>query len=124
MKPPEILAMIEEAAGTRMYEAKKQQAEKTIEKKDAKLEEINSILAEEINPTLTKLKEERSAYLEFQKIQRELEHLTKFYLAPSQTLVLHLDTLLISLPESKVSKILKYVGQGYLFPPTSCQISY
>ena len=24
MKPPEILAMIEEAAGTRMYEAKKQ----------------------------------------------------------------------------------------------------
>ena len=81
MKPPEILAMIEEAAGTRMYEAKKQQAEKTIEKKDAKLEEINNILAEEINPTLTKLKEERSAYLEFQKIQRELEHLTKFYLA-------------------------------------------
>ena len=81
MKPPEILAMIEEAAGTRMYEAKKQQAEKTIEKKDAKLKEINDILAEEINPTLTKLKEERSAYLEFQKIQRELEHLTKLYLA-------------------------------------------
>ena len=27
MKPPEILAMIEEAAGTRMYEAKKQQEE-------------------------------------------------------------------------------------------------
>merc|ERR1712106_473971 len=81
MKPPEILAMIEEAAGTRMYEAKKQQAEKTIEKKDAKLKEINDILAEEINPTLTKLKEERTAYLEFQKIQRELEHLTKLYLA-------------------------------------------
>merc|ERR1712042_140435 len=56
-------------------------AEKTIEKKDAKLKEINDILAEEINPTLTKLKEERSAYLEFQKIQRELEHLTKLYLA-------------------------------------------
>ena len=36
MKPPEILSMIEEAAGTRMYEAKKQQAEKTIEKKDAR----------------------------------------------------------------------------------------
>jgi structural maintenance of chromosome 2 len=82
MKPPEILAMIEEAAaaGIRMYEAKKQQAEKTIEKKDAKLKEINDILAEEINPTLTKLKEERSAYLEFQRIKRELEHLTKLYL--------------------------------------------
>ena len=31
MKPPDILAMIEEAAWTKMYEAKKQQAEKTIE---------------------------------------------------------------------------------------------
>jgi structural maintenance of chromosome 2 len=46
-----------------MYEAKKQIAEKTIEKKDAKLKEINNILAEEINPTLSKLKEERAAYL-------------------------------------------------------------
>ena len=36
---------------------------------------------EEITPTLTKLKEERSTYLEYQKIQRELEHLTKLYIA-------------------------------------------
>merc|ERR1711913_259920 len=48
---------------------------------DQKLNEINNILLEEINPTLTKLKEERSAYLEYQKIQRELDHLTKLYLA-------------------------------------------
>jgi structural maintenance of chromosome 2 len=33
MKPVEVLAMIEEAAGTRMYEAKKQQTLRTIEKK-------------------------------------------------------------------------------------------
>ena len=45
------------------------------------MKEINDILNEEINPTLKKLREERSAYLEFQKIQRELEHLTKLYLA-------------------------------------------
>ena len=57
------------------------QAEKTIEKKDAKLKEINSILEEEINPTLSKLRDERAAYFEFQKIQRELEHLTKVYVA-------------------------------------------
>jgi len=81
MKPPEILAMLEEAAGTRMYESKKQQAEKTIEKKDAKLKEINSILDEEINPTLAKLKEEKSAYAEYQRIQRELEHLKKIHIA-------------------------------------------
>ena len=54
-------------------ERKKQQAEKTIEKKDQKLKEINSILDEEINPTLAKLKEEKSAYTEYQRIQRELE---------------------------------------------------
>ena len=77
MKPPEVLAMIEEAAGTMMYESKKQQAQKTIEKKDSKLREINVILSEEITPTLSKLKEERSTYLEYQKIQRELEHLMK-----------------------------------------------
>jgi len=33
MKPPEILSMIEEAAGTRMYENKKKSAQKTIAKK-------------------------------------------------------------------------------------------
>lgn len=43
MKPPEILSMIEEAAGTRMYETKKQAAQKTIEKKDAKLQELNAV---------------------------------------------------------------------------------
>lgn len=39
----QILGMIEEAAGTRMYEMKKQAAQKTIEKKDLKLMELNSV---------------------------------------------------------------------------------
>lgn len=43
MKPIEILSMIEEAAGTRMYENKKEAALKTIEKKDTKLKEINDV---------------------------------------------------------------------------------
>nr|XP_023685455.1 structural maintenance of chromosomes protein 2 [Paramormyrops kingsleyae] len=81
MKPPEILAMIEEAAGTRMYECKKISAQKTIEKKEAKLKEIQTILAEEITPTLQKLKEERSSYLEYQKLMREIEHLSRLYVA-------------------------------------------
>nr|XP_033782247.1 LOW QUALITY PROTEIN: structural maintenance of chromosomes protein 2 [Geotrypetes seraphini] len=81
MKPPEILAMIEEAAGTRMYECKKLAAQKTIEKKEAKLKEIQMILEEEITPTLEKLKEERSSYLEYQKIMREIEHLSRLYIA-------------------------------------------
>nr|XP_054764171.1 structural maintenance of chromosomes protein 2-like [Lytechinus pictus] len=81
MKPPEILSMIEEAAGTRMYENKKASAQKTIEKKDAKLKEIESVLNEEITPTLTRLNEERSSYLEYQKVLRELDHLTKLHVA-------------------------------------------
>ena len=35
--------MIEEAAGTRMYESKKQSAQRTIEKKDSKLQEIETV---------------------------------------------------------------------------------
>lgn len=81
MKPPEILAMIEEAAGTRMYECKKVSAQKTIEKKEAKLKEIQTILDEEITPTMQKLKEERSSYLEYQKLMREIEHLSRLYVA-------------------------------------------
>ncbi len=45
MKPPEILAMIEEAAGTRMFEEKKDKALKTIAKKDQKLSEITEARA-------------------------------------------------------------------------------
>lgn len=81
MKPPEILSMIEEAAGTRLYESKKEAAQRTIEKKDAKLREIDMVLKEDITPTLSKLREERSSYLEYQKIIRELEHLNKLYIA-------------------------------------------
>uniref|UniRef100_A0A8C4FGJ8 Structural maintenance of chromosomes protein n=1 Tax=Dicentrarchus labrax TaxID=13489 RepID=A0A8C4FGJ8_DICLA len=81
MKPPEILAMIEEAAGTRMYECKKISAQKTIEKKEAKLKEIQTILDEEITPTMHKLQEERSSYLEYQKLMREIQHLSRLYVA-------------------------------------------
>ena len=40
----QILSMIEEAAGTRMYEYKKQNAQRTIEKKEAKLREIKTVI--------------------------------------------------------------------------------
>ncbi|PVV00283.1 hypothetical protein BB560_005340, partial [Smittium megazygosporum] len=42
MQPKEILAMIEEAAGTRMFEDRKDKAIKTITKKDKKIEEIQT----------------------------------------------------------------------------------
>lgn len=43
MKPIEILGMIEETAGTRMFEKNKISAIKTIDKKEVKLEEINEV---------------------------------------------------------------------------------
>ncbi|KAM6289424.1 structural maintenance of chromosomes protein 2 [Aegotheles albertisi] len=81
MKPPEILAMVEEAAGTKMYESKKASAQKTIEKKEAKLQIIQTALDVEITPALQKLKEERASYLEYQKVVRGIEQLNHFYIA-------------------------------------------
>ena len=43
MKPPEVLGMLEEAAGTRMYETKKEAALKTLEKKQVKVDEIDRV---------------------------------------------------------------------------------
>lgn len=81
MKPPEILGMIEEAAGTRMYENKKQAALKTMHKKEKKVEEINKILADEITPTLEKLREEKTFYLKWAANNTEMERLQRFCVA-------------------------------------------
>ena len=81
MKPAEILSMIEEAAGTKTYDTKKDNALQTIEKKNAKLNEIERVLREDITPMIEKLKQERSAYIEFQKIEREYNHLFKITIA-------------------------------------------
>jgi structural maintenance of chromosome 2 len=43
MKPIEILSMIEEAAGTKTYDVKKSNALEIIEKKNAKLNEIERV---------------------------------------------------------------------------------
>ena len=43
MKPQEILAMLEEASGTKMYEEKKERALKTLDKKESKLREIDEV---------------------------------------------------------------------------------
>jgi structural maintenance of chromosome 2 len=78
MKPVEILSMIEEAAGTKTYDVKKENALQTIEKKNAKLNEIERVLREDITPVIEKLEHERAAYIEYQKCEREFKHLHKF----------------------------------------------
>ncbi len=81
MKPPEILGMIEEAAGTRMFENKKLAALKTIEKKETKVQEINNVLAEEITPTLERLRAEQTHYVQFQANSTKVERLERFCVA-------------------------------------------
>ena len=81
MKPNEILGMIEEAAGTRMYENKRVQAIKTIEKKQKKVDELNSVLNEEITPTLERLRGEKQHYLKWNLNKTKMEGLRRFVVA-------------------------------------------
>lgn len=81
MKAVEILAMIEEAAGTRMFEDRRDKALKTMAKKEMKLQEIGSLLSDEIEPKLEKLRTEKRAFLDFQQTQNDLERLTRVVVA-------------------------------------------
>ncbi|KAI9577452.1 hypothetical protein GQX74_014836 [Glossina fuscipes] len=80
-KPTEILAIIETAAGINILETKRETATKLIEKKDAKILEINTLLRNEIEPKLENLRREKSAYMEFQKICRDIECLTRIHIS-------------------------------------------
>lgn len=77
MKPAEILSLIEEAAGTKMFEDRKDKAEKTMAKKETKLQEIRALLVEEIEPKLEKLRNEKRMFIEFQQTQSDLEKLSR-----------------------------------------------
>ncbi|CAN3503772.1 structural maintenance of chromosomes protein 2 [Diutina catenulata] len=81
MKPAEILSLIEEAAGTRTFEDRKDKAEKTLKKKEVKLAEIRSLLQEEIEPKLEKLRHDKRTFLEFQQVQMDLEKLERVVVA-------------------------------------------
>jgi structural maintenance of chromosome 2 len=81
MKPQEILAMIEEAAGTRMFEDRRDKAFKTMAKKELKVKEITELLQEEIDPKLERLRQEKRAFLDFQQTQNDLERLQRLVVA-------------------------------------------
>jgi len=81
MKSTEILGMVEEAAGTRMFEDRREKALRTLAKKQTKVEELEGLLKDEIEPKLDKLRNEKRAFLEFQSTQSDLERLTKLVVA-------------------------------------------
>ncbi|KAH3670795.1 hypothetical protein OGAPHI_001311 [Ogataea philodendri] len=77
MKPTEILGLIEEAAGTKMYEGQREKAERIMAKKNIKLKTTESLLVEEVEPKLRQLREQKRIVMEFQDILIELETLSK-----------------------------------------------
>ena len=81
MKPVEILGMIEEAAGTRMFELKKKSALDTISKKERKVDEIQRVIDEDISPTLDKLRKERKMYIQWSENKTELERVDRLVTA-------------------------------------------
>uniref|UniRef100_A0A665TJ87 Structural maintenance of chromosomes protein n=1 Tax=Echeneis naucrates TaxID=173247 RepID=A0A665TJ87_ECHNA len=54
---------------------------KVLNMKPPEVKCTNFILDEEITPTMQKLQEERSSYLEYQKLMREIQHLSRLYVA-------------------------------------------
>ncbi|EGG18907.1 structural maintenance of chromosome protein [Cavenderia fasciculata] len=78
MKPHEFLSLVEEAAGTRMFEQKKKSALDTIAKKELKLIEINRILNEEVTPKLLQLRTEKQALTQFLNNEKQLEQLERY----------------------------------------------
>eukprot|EP01062_Namystynia_karyoxenos_P058908 TRINITY_DN50364_c0_g1_i1.p1 TRINITY_DN50364_c0_g1~~TRINITY_DN50364_c0_g1_i1.p1 ORF type:complete len:1203 (+),score=599.67 TRINITY_DN50364_c0_g1_i1:129-3737(+) len=81
MKPQETLSMLEEAAGTRMFEVKKVSAYQQIQRKDQKLAEIDRQLEEDIAPRLKQLEAERREYDRFIQEKTEIEKLSRLKLA-------------------------------------------
>jgi structural maintenance of chromosome 2 len=78
MKPVEVLGMIEEAAGTRMFQNKKENAQKTIQKKEVKVAEIDRVISQDIKPKLEKHKSERVQFVEYANKTAEVEEHTRF----------------------------------------------
>lgn len=81
MKPPEILSLLEEASGTRMYEKKKETAMKTLEKKQQKLAEIDQVLDVELRPNLETLRKQCGQYNEWASLTANRERLKRFCIA-------------------------------------------
>ena len=75
MCPQEILCKVEEAAGTCMFEDHKDKAKKAMSKKDKRVQELRSILAEEITAKLDNPSAEMQQFLALQKEHAELERI-------------------------------------------------
>ncbi|CDI74305.1 structural maintenance of chromosomes protein, putative [Eimeria praecox] len=78
MKPKELLGLIEEVSGTRMYEVKRENAVKLVGKKEQKLLEIQNVLSEEIQPNVQRLQKEKADYQNYVNLKESLQHFQRF----------------------------------------------
>ena len=81
MKPIEIVSLIEEAAGTSVYQQKREQALSHVQKKDLKLQEIDNILKSELTPKLEQLQKDKHALDEHKAQTSNLEKSEKILIA-------------------------------------------
>ncbi|CEF65312.1 Structural maintenance of chromosomes protein [Strongyloides ratti] len=71
MKPKELLGMVEEAAGTTLYELKKENANKQLSEKLIKIQAIEEAFEKDLNPQVEKLKKDREKYYNHQKLEKK-----------------------------------------------------
>lgn len=98
--------MLEEAAGTRMYETKKEAALKTLDKKQRKVDEIDKLLDQEILPALEKLRKERMQYMQWANGSAELDRLRRFCIAYGYVQAENVRDNAVQMVEETKSKIL------------------
>lgn len=77
MRPTEILGLIEEAAGTGMYEKERIRAVKEIKERDAPLLETEALLNEEVRPKLEVWRRQKRDYLAYQQCSNSIEALER-----------------------------------------------
>jgi structural maintenance of chromosome 2 len=81
MKPTELLGLVEEAAGTSLYQVKREQAQNHLKKKELKVQEIENIIKEEVTPKLEQLKRDKNNFDSYKSKVGELESSEKILVA-------------------------------------------
>ncbi|GMM28410.1 condensin subunit [Martiniozyma asiatica (nom. inval.)] len=81
MKPKQILNLIEEASGTKMYEIQREQSEKIMAKKQKKMDSIVNTLKNQVEPKMVKLEKQKNIILEHGNMLSEKEQIEKIIIA-------------------------------------------
>ena len=73
MKPMELLGLVEECAGTTIYDTNRSEAVKIFSAKESKLQEVSDTLTLDIFPRLQKLDAERQAAVELGRLENAMK---------------------------------------------------